>query len=144
MFRHRLESDPFFAHLRALDMECPRCGTVYTFSQHATKKGAYSPWDHETNRFRCHSCRLVLALGVLAWPVMPGALLRASDSVPTVRQSRELRVLYAEMRRQAHGRELTEPTIRGRVPRNIVLTDECPCQPGQPVHPGCPVHGHGR
>lgn len=150
MFRHRLPTDRFFAHIRALDLECPRCGYVYTFSQTYNRHGISAAWDSQTNRFRCHACYLAMGLGVLGWPLAPGGkLLRAEDAVPTVHQARELKVLQAAMRRQAQGYELdptdlTIPRITGRAPRNIVLTDECSCDPAAPyAHPSCPVHGHG-
>lgn len=149
MFSNRLPGDRFFAHLRAFDTECPRCGLVYTFSQAYVKHGVSSAWDHSTNRFRCHGCRLVLGLGILAWPLGRGRLLRAEDSVPTTSQARELKRQHAALRRMAQGFELdrTDPAIHaiaGRLPRNIVLTEECPCDPESPyAHPSCPIHGHG-
>lgn len=146
MFKDRLPASRFFARIIDLDIECPRCGTVIA----GRARGGRGGWDRTTQRFECTACKLILGLGVLAWPlsIAPSGDRGAGDARPNYRQALALRAqaggfLVEEKKRQAASKD-----------RNVVLVQGCTCTeigvPGVPgvlgvlgVHPGCPVHGHG-
>lgn len=147
-FRDRLDSDPFFARIRALDLECPACGTVAV-----CQGGPRSPYNRRTALFTCPSCHTIFALGVLAYRIPPGPrpTLPPPDWTPTPRQA-------AALRKAITGHEVRSPRrLPARSHRNIVLRPGCRCtlppadNPESPispsvliVHPGCPVHGVAR
>lgn len=132
MFAHKLDADKFFARIRNLDMECPRCGAVHHCN------GITGPYRSQTGRFKCPGCKVVLAIGVIAYPVTTTTRQHETpdDWVPDARQALALRNqnpgLAAMKRRSPLG------------PRNIVLREGCRCLPkgtALVVHPACPIHG---
>lgn len=81
----------FFARLVSFDLECPRCGTVYTVRVNASNGGK---WDTDTGRFTCTKadCARTYLLGILAWPVgTRGGSQPPDDQVPSIRQLAQLR-----------------------------------------------------
>lgn len=131
MFQDRLEGDRFFARIRQLDLECPRCAEVVFCGG---KGGAY---NRRLGQFTCPSCGLVLTLGVIAYPATSARHKQAPpDWQPNYRQSLALRAqMPAVVAQQAKG--WTDP-------HNVVIREGCKCQlsrRGLIVHPGCPIHG---
>ena len=93
----------FFARLIAFDLECPRCGKVFSIRRLNRHKLAavaldesYHTWNPTTARFTCtgkDGCQKVFVLGMLAWEPSKGARSSAvpEDQVPTHQQLAELR-----------------------------------------------------
>lgn len=151
MFHDRAPGDRFFARIRALDIACPRCGEIYTVGE--GRKGKDYVYDKVKGIFRCRaSCGLVLAIGVLAWPMRPGRTGIPEDTIPNFREALRLRELMGL------GGVLADEMIQGKdgIPVdqrhggteqvNVVIKTECRCQlvgegRGKLVHPECPVHG---
>lgn len=135
MFSNRLDGDPFFARIRSMDMECPRCGEVYYC--HA-RGGAYRP---RLGRFYCPSCGLILAVGVVVYPVTTAAYHGTPpDWKPSYRQALALRNQMSGFLKTSN------PEDRKGIhdQHNVVIREGCTCQlsgRGLIVHPGCPVHG---
>lgn len=131
MFHDRLEGDRFFARLSKLDMECPQCGEVY----HLGNKGG--PFNKRISEFTCPSCGLVLAIGVIAYPVTrAGQKQTPADCKPNYRQALALRSLYPGL--------LCNQQKGWTDPHNVVMREGCKCsvvRRGLIVHPGCPIHG---
>ena len=121
----------FFARLIAFDLECPRCGKVFSIrrlnrhkmSTVALDEAAHT-WNPTTARFTCtgkDGCQKVYVLGLLAWEPPRGARAGALpiDQVPMPRQ-------LAELRQDGQGHWMIyQPT--GRMDTsNLALTDERP------------------
>lgn len=93
----------FFARLIAFDLECPRCGKVFSIRRlNRTKLSAVAldedkhTWNPNTARFTCmgkDGCQKSFVLGMLAWdpPKGAGGSATPTDQVPTYRQIAELR-----------------------------------------------------
>lgn len=84
----------FFARLVSFDLECPRCGTVYTVRSNSD--AGRRNWDPTTARFECTTkdCGRWYVLGILAWPVTPAPHVASGppkDQVPSPRQLGQLR-----------------------------------------------------
>lgn len=131
MFEDRLRGDRFFARIRKMDLECPRCGEVY----HCT--GGKGPYQARLARFECPSCGLTLGIGVVAFPSKGGHLRPPPDWRPTVEQALSLRNQAVGGVHLAERRGWTDP-------HNVVIREGCRCQVmkrGLVIHPDCPIHG---
>lgn len=131
MFQDRLDGDRFFARIRKLDMECPRCAEIYHLG---TKSG---PYNHRLGQFSCPSCGLVLTLGVIAYPATSAPSKQAPpDWKPSYRQALAIR--------SAVGGVIAQIAKGWTDPHNVVIREGCKCsihRRGLIVHPGCPIHG---
>lgn len=131
MFEDRLRGDRFFARIRVMDIECPRCGEVWYCNG---KGGCY---DARTATFRCESCSLTLQVGVVVFPAKPGHKKPPIDWRPTVEQALALRNQAVGGVHLAERKGWTDP-------HNIVIREGCRCQVlrrGLIIHPDCPIHG---
>src|SRR5688572_18786893 len=88
----------FFARLMSFDLECPKCGEVYSIraGNHRRLKTKSPNWDATTARFTCtvDACGKTFVLGILAWPIKAAAYVASQpprDQVPTPRQLSSLR-----------------------------------------------------
>ncbi len=118
--RQRLEhSTRFFARVERATLECPRCGTVYRFSDRIPS-AVFNP---TTARFTCNhtGCKRTYVLGLVAWPVTatPGvASAPPEDQVPDERE-------LAQLRREGGGWWLPDASaIRYKRPLETNLTTE--------------------
>lgn len=147
--RTRLPNDPFFARITGVDLECPQCGALATFTttlRGKVKQSDARTWDPQTQTFSCPTCGRAVQLGILAWTrVAPSTRVVPPDIVPTPRQASRLRQLLTAGYWARGG--LTQRKARV----NAILDDAphtvCRCDPetqtaGWPVpHPSCPLHG---
>lgn len=121
-------------------MECPACGTIHRLNRNTSP----AVWTPRTGLFRCHQCKIVFGLGVLAYPIQPSpGDQRPDDWSPTFREALALRQVHAPGVLMEEGDRQV-----ARAVRNVVLVAGCSCEAASGgvlwVHPNCPVHGHGR
>lgn len=121
----------FFARLIAFDLECPRCGKVFSVRRLNRHKmatvsldEAAHTWNPTTARFACvgkDGCQKQYVLGMLAWDPPKGA--RAAhipmDQVPTYRQ-------LADLRADGQGQWMPHQSAGRMDSSNIAITDERP------------------
>src|SRR5262245_55706957 len=78
-------------------MECPRCGTVYRFSDRVQDPGAsWAVFDPLTARFTCtrKDCARTYVIGLVAWPVVSAPYVASQppdDQTPDIRELAQLR-----------------------------------------------------
>jgi hypothetical protein len=127
----------FWAKPLAGWLECPRCGKVIYFQTSKGRTKQNAEWDPRTSRLQCPECKLVLVLGLLAWPVKPGQARTAPrDQVPQERQ-------LAQLRAQGAGWWLPQSQAKqGYRPDDTNVTAACTCPEGaEGGDDQCPVHG---
>ena len=89
----------FFARIVNVDLECPKCGKVFTLRRANVRRiSSRTPgtWDPSTSTFTCtgkDGCQRKFVLGVLAWDKPRGITAGAvpADQVPNIRQLAALR-----------------------------------------------------
>lgn len=121
----------FFARLISFDLECPRCGKVFTIRRLNRHKlatvvldEAAHTWNPFSARFTCtgkDGCQKIYVLGLLAWEPPKGARSGAlpADQVPLMRQ-------LAELRTDGQGHWMPNDN-RGRMDTsNLAITEERP------------------
>jgi hypothetical protein len=121
----------FFARLISFDLECPRCGKLFSIrrmNRHKLSAVALDDvlhtWNPTTARFACvgkDGCQKVYVLGLLAWdpPKGAGATAIPMDQVPTYRQ-------LAEMRQDGQGHWMQFQQTGRMDTSNLAITDERP------------------
>ena len=127
------DSTRFFARLVSGAIECPKCGSVAQFGPGRPKAG----WNPQTSRFTCPACRLVVTLGIIAWPAKggPGAgATLPTDHVPNERQLSQLRAAG-----DGHWMRTTKPRRRAE---DTNLTARCTCPSAGEVNARCVFHGY--
>lgn len=145
-----LGGDHFFARIRTMDLECPKCGVVFCCT------GKRGPYSARTARFSCPNCRKIYAVGILLFDVKPDHRrdITPPDWVPTAQQAHQLRGEYQSIARydELRQRSLATGVAVGEKkgwgdPRNVILPNACECEivgRGIITHPNCPVHGAAR
>ncbi len=84
----------FFARVRAFDLACPRCGTLYKIGIGSKTQRC---WSDRLMRFDCFKCHWRAIIGIVAWPVPKGKRMNKFglnvpiDATPNVREAQELR-----------------------------------------------------
>lgn len=115
----------FFARLMSFDLECPKCGEVYSIRAGNNRRlKTKSPnWDATTGRFTCTTsdCGKVYVLGILAWPVKAASYVASQPPIDQVPNPRQL----AKMRREGQGWWMADDqSITLRRPLETNLTTE--------------------
>ena len=133
MFEDRLQTDRFFARVKAFDIACPACGEVHTAGE-GTRTRKF--WRPRESRFQCRKCGLTFVLGILAWPVRGGV--KPSDHRPNRRESLALRQLVGGfwMHRKINENQNYDA--------NVALRTGCTCEMVRSamfIDEKCPIHG---
>ena len=136
MFEDRLQTDRFFARIKAFDISCPACGEVYTIGRGSRSRKCWRPRE---SRFQCRKCGLTFVLGILAWPVSSGV--KPSDHQPNRRESLALRQLGGGF---WMNRKINE---NQNYDANVALRTGCTCRTdgsagsARFIDEKCPIHG---
>lgn len=119
----------FYASLRPLRLECPRCGHILLL---AYSQSHYDRYDPVSGILRC-TCKATFQLGLIAWPVENNRHRKPIDQQLSYRQIAELRALtggfWAE-RKKGQGE-----------PANLYVPEGCSCPSPREPDAACPVHG---
>lgn len=125
----------FYARVHSFDVACPACGKLLLCGRGRHDADAYSP---ATARLYCPSCKRPFIVGLVCWPVRPGARsgghTRPADALPGPRERLEYRNL-------AGGYWPTENQPRRRPTGTNLTGEDCLCLEGQPPDPSCELHG---
>jgi hypothetical protein len=85
-----LVGDRIFAQVLGFTMQCPRCGAMHGRGSTYRYSGFFNP---RTQRIHCTECNFKAVVGIVLWPIKPGAAARPDDAMPTARQQLRLKQL---------------------------------------------------
>lgn len=86
-----------FAHVLAMDIACPHCGTLHAKRVRRERLGVRqrqrggSGYDHVTGVFSCRRCQKKWLVGAILYPLGLGRPRRPADTRPTVEEALTLR-----------------------------------------------------